>query len=90
VVNNGNTASIYRSKVINSTLHPVWNEDGYVGGVVSPDSVLLLTMFDKDLVGADDFLGQVRRSSRANHAVYADRMRLYVFMYVDMFRMSFI
>lgn len=55
----GNTVSIYKSKVIQNTLNPVWNEECIVVGFRGNNDALILTMFDKDLVGADDFMGQV-------------------------------
>ncbi len=55
----GNTVSIYKSKVIQNTLNPVWNEEGIAVGFKGNNDVLVLTMFDKDLVGSDDFMGQV-------------------------------
>ena len=54
----GTTASMFRTKVISNTLNPVWNEEGFIAGLRGSSDVLVLTMFDKDLVGADDFLGQ--------------------------------
>ena len=50
--------SMYRTKVMPNTLNPIWNEEGMIAGLKGSGDVLVLTMFDKDLVGADDFMGQ--------------------------------
>lgn len=55
----GSTVSVFRSKVIYSTLNPEWNEDLFAVNVTGNDS-LVLTMMDKDNFTSDDFLGQVR------------------------------
>lgn len=44
--------------MISNTLNPVWNEEGLIAGLRGAGDVLIFTMFDKDLVGADDFMGQ--------------------------------
>lgn len=49
---------MYKTKVIANTLNPVWNEEGIVAGFNGSGDSLILTMFDKDIVGADDFMGQ--------------------------------
>ncbi|CAN0237508.1 unnamed protein product, partial [Ectocarpus fasciculatus] len=54
----GQTTSMYKTKVMTNTLNPVWNEEGMIAGLKGSGDVLVLTMFDKDLVGADDFMGQ--------------------------------
>jgi hypothetical protein len=54
----GSTVSMYKTKVISSTLNPVWNEEGLVAGFTGAEDTLILTMFDRDLVKSDDFMGQ--------------------------------
>ncbi len=54
---NGHTATMYKTRVIQNTLNPVWNEDGIVAGISSKNDILLLTLFDRDIVSKDDFLG---------------------------------
>lgn len=49
---------MYRTKVIPNTLNPAWNEEGILAGFKGVGDNIVLTMFDKDLVGADDFMGQ--------------------------------
>ncbi len=55
---NGPALSLNKSKVISSTLAPVWNESIHLP-LVNIDSQIALTLFDSDAVGKDDFLGQV-------------------------------
>lgn len=50
-------ASQYKSRIVQSTLHPVWEEDAILPAV-QLDSTLVLSVFDSDLVGKDDLLGQ--------------------------------
>lgn len=56
----GSTVSVFRSKVIYSTLNPEWNEDLFAVNATGNDS-LVLTLMDKDNFTSDDFLGQVER-----------------------------
>ncbi len=37
----------------------MWNEEGPIAGLRGAGDVLIVTLFDKDMVGSDDFLGQV-------------------------------
>jgi hypothetical protein len=50
--------SYNKSKTIANTLNPVWNQD-VVATLPQEDSRLALTIMDSDVVGHDDFMGQV-------------------------------
>jgi len=55
--------SIFRTKVINNTLHPDWNEQGEIAGYENGDD-LLFTIYDKDPMSCD-FLGTAQLNSKA-------------------------
>ena len=52
------TQSMQKSGVKYKTLDPVWDEQLILSSVY-PQSKLVLTILDKDMVGSSDFLGQV-------------------------------
>ncbi len=54
----GGLLSFTKSKVIQSTLNPTWNEEVFVT-CAEWNSQIVLTLMDSDMVGAHDFLGQV-------------------------------
>jgi len=54
---NGSTRATFCTKVIPSNIHPIWNCNAEVSGLVIND-VLLFEVFDKDTKSADDFLGK--------------------------------
>lgn len=54
----GELLSFSKSKVIQNTLNPNWNEETIVTSAMW-NSQIALTVMDSDLVGAHDFLGQV-------------------------------
>eukprot|EP00937_MAST-01D_sp_MAST-1D-sp2_P005539 g5539.t1 len=49
----------YRTKVVDASLEPAWNERAEFV-VADADTELELTVLDQDVVGSDDFLGQLR------------------------------
>lgn len=52
------TRSLYKSRVVNENLNPVWNETGIVTNIDGFGSIVL-TVADHDIIGSPDFLGQV-------------------------------
>lgn len=59
VVIKNNSRRIFKGTVAKKTLNPVWPKMGNTAKVISNDpGVLLLEMWDKDMLSKDDFLGQ--------------------------------
>lgn len=54
--------SYNKSKTIPNTLNPVWNQELLVSAVQA-DSRVALTIMDSDVIGNDDFMGQVSKAT---------------------------
>mmetsp|Transcript_50409 Transcript_50409/g.146279 ORF Transcript_50409/g.146279 Transcript_50409/m.146279 type:complete len:624 (+) Transcript_50409:89-1960(+) len=53
----GKSSSKFKTKVLQDTLDPLWNQEVELKGVAAGDS-LLFSVFDKDTLTADDLLGK--------------------------------